>query len=687
MLLLTLSLSVLAPTTTVAIDGTRWLVNGAPTHPGTPAEGLLLNVRMVNATYEDARPESTFDADANVDRFLARLDDYQGAGVDAFTFNLQGGGPSRDTAHRRAVVNSAFNTDGSLKPAYLARVERVLRACDERGMVVILGLFYEAQSARLADEDAVRAGVVAAVTWLRETGLRNVVLEIANEYDHPGFVHPIIRRPSGMVELIELARATWPELLISASGLGHGRVAPEVVAAGDFVLPHFNGTDVAGIPARLAALTASGKPVVCNEDDKSGANAVAALRACVAAGAGYGLMLNDLNQYLPFEWHGPADDPEFYAALAEVSGAPDAAYYPPPESQGGWRQLTDPDDLRTLAGLDPDALAALADWLRASDDRPFAASLVRRGYLCLEVERGRDAATSHEWVKSVSKAICATALAIALERGRAGLGPVELGLDEPCLHLLPAAAPLSDPRKAQITARQLLDHTSGICPESTGVNNYIDWPSTLGHGGDPRTALLAFDPGTGCGYSTLAYQHAALLVEALSGQDYEAFLREHLLAPLGIEQAWFGTLDGEPLGTHASGALGLSARDLARIGWCLAQGGRWAGRQVVPRWYVLASGQPSSTVTTPELRWGLSPRYFALGWELPANLDGASGREGHGIPAELRAKFGSGGQSLAWVPADAGSPARGLVVTRQTGGAGEWAYEEYLRRAVAAVVD
>lgn len=192
MLLLTLSLSVLAPTTTVAIDGTRWLVNGAPTHPGTPAEGLLLNVRMVNATYEDARPESTFDADANVDRFLARLDDYQGAGVDAFTFNLQGGGPSRDTAHRRAVVNSAFNTDGSLKPAYLARVERVLRACDERGMVVILGLFYEAQSARLADEDAVRAGVVAAVTWLRETGLRNVVLEIANEYDHPGFVHPII---------------------------------------------------------------------------------------------------------------------------------------------------------------------------------------------------------------------------------------------------------------------------------------------------------------------------------------------------------------------------------------------------------------------------------------------------------------------------------------------------------------
>ena len=28
-------------------------------------------------------------------------------------------------------------------------------------------------------------------------------------------------------------------------------------------------------------------------------------------------------------------------------------YFPPPESQGGWRKLEKPDDIRQLAGMDP----------------------------------------------------------------------------------------------------------------------------------------------------------------------------------------------------------------------------------------------------------------------------------------------------------------------------------------------
>jgi hypothetical protein len=44
-----------AEATRVSIDGNRWRINGVATHPGTPAEGLLLNVRMVNAVFEDRR--------------------------------------------------------------------------------------------------------------------------------------------------------------------------------------------------------------------------------------------------------------------------------------------------------------------------------------------------------------------------------------------------------------------------------------------------------------------------------------------------------------------------------------------------------------------------------------------------------------------------------------------------------
>ena len=85
------------------------------TYAGTKGEGMLLNVRMVNATFEDRnRPE--FDADANTQEFLAALPDYVGHGVRAFTLNLQGGTPGYEGA-----VNSAFNPDGSLRDPYMRR--------------------------------------------------------------------------------------------------------------------------------------------------------------------------------------------------------------------------------------------------------------------------------------------------------------------------------------------------------------------------------------------------------------------------------------------------------------------------------------------------------------------------------------------------------------------------------------
>jgi hypothetical protein len=84
-------------------------------------------------------------------------------------------------------------------------------------------------------------------------------------------------------------------------------------------------------------------------------------------------------------------------------------------------------------------------------------------------------------------------------------------------------------------------------------------------------------------------------------------------------------------------------------------------------------------VKTPELRWRLNPQIFSHGWELPARLTGEDGRSGEGIPADARSKPGSGGQLIAFVPS------LDLVITRQTGSSGSWGYEEYLRRACAAV--
>lgn len=449
---------------------------------------------------------------------------------------------------------------------------------------------------------------------------------------------------------------------------------------------HFNNTRIEDIPGRIRQLKRHGKLIVCNEDEKVGEAGAKAVEICVANGASWGLMLVESNQRFPFTFQGSNDDPVVYAAMKQLasasgsSNAPPEAYFPEPESRGGWRMLEKPEDIRRLGQMQPERLADLKEWLMNSDDRNFAAVVIRHGYVVLEVERGNSARTDSRRVASCSKAICATALAIASEESRRGNTPRKMTFDDKAFNFMPWAQPLSDPRKAQITVRQLLNHTSGICPEATGAPNDGSWKYVLGHGDDARTAKLAFDPGSGCGYSTHAFAHAALVCENVTGKPYDRFVIEALFKPIGIEHWWFGFYEGgEQYGRHPSHGLGMPARDLARIAYCMLRGGRWKDQQIIPAWFVSETAAATHKVASPEMRWKLNAKIFSHGWELPAQLTGEGGRHGTGIPVDARAKPGSGGQYVAFVPS------LDLVLARQTGSSGDWAYEEFLRRACQAI--
>ena len=167
-----------------------------------------------------------------------------------------------------------------------------------------------------------RAGVVNAARWVRERGFENVLLEIANEYPHQGFAHALIRDPksSGRAHPAGAANSAracscppaatatgastrkWPRRLISCCRIGTARRRSKSLRAS-------------------RSLKKFGKPIVANEDDKTGADAVAALRVSVENGASYGLMLEQHNQRFPFHFDGAADDPVFYAELQEADDA------------------------------------------------------------------------------------------------------------------------------------------------------------------------------------------------------------------------------------------------------------------------------------------------------------------------------------------------------------------------------
>ncbi len=305
----------LCGSTVISLSGSRWFINDKVTNPGSAAEGLLMNVRMVNATFEDPnRPD--FDPDANTSAFLARLPEYAAAGVNAFTFCLQGGNPGYEGA-----INSAFAADGSLRPGAMQRIERVVRACDERGIAVILSFYYQRQIKHLKDEAAIRSGVENATRWIVDRGFKHILIEVANEHAHGGFRNaPVIQTAAGQASLLRRVKQIAPHLLVTASGFSSGRVSPLVAEACDFLSPHWNLTRLEDIPTRIEMLRRFGKALVCNEDLRpDDQDLVSALSISVKHGCGYGLMAKDVNQTYPFRFLGTADSPDFYAALHKLT--------------------------------------------------------------------------------------------------------------------------------------------------------------------------------------------------------------------------------------------------------------------------------------------------------------------------------------------------------------------------------
>lgn len=339
------------PRTHVTIQGDRFFINGRPTYEGRTwdsrkIEGLLMNSRMVQGVFDDLNPETVsrwaypdtgkWDAERNVREFLAAMPEWRRHGLLAFTINFQGGSPEGYSRDQR-WENNAYEPDGTLRPAYAARMKRIIDFADDLGMVVILGYFYFGQDERLLDEAAVVRAVDQATAWVLDHGWRNVIIEVNNEcdirYDHP------ILQPDRVHELIDRIKGATRDgfrLLVSTS-YGGGRIPAEnVVRSSDFVLLHGNGVND---PRRIAAMVKETRvvpgyrpmPIVFNEDDHFNFdvpdnNFTMAVREY--AGWGYfdfrmrGEGFAEGYQSVPVNWGiSSRRKASFFRVLAEITGA------------------------------------------------------------------------------------------------------------------------------------------------------------------------------------------------------------------------------------------------------------------------------------------------------------------------------------------------------------------------------
>ena len=273
--------------TTVSIAGESFHINGSVTYAGRAwnghsIEGLLFNSRMVQGIFDDLNPETAsqwaypdtgkWDPERNTKEFIAAMPGWRRRGLLAFTLNLQGGSPY-GYSKQQPWENSAFAPDGSLRPAYTARLERILNRADELGMVVIVGYFYVGQAVHLRNEAAVIKATDKATHFLLKHGWRNVMVEIDNECDI-GFRHEMLK-PERVSELIARVKATSKRgrrLLVGTSFSGGAIPTESVVRVSDFLLLHGNGVTQPELIAEMVRKTRAiagyaPKPILFNEDD------------------------------------------------------------------------------------------------------------------------------------------------------------------------------------------------------------------------------------------------------------------------------------------------------------------------------------------------------------------------------------------------------------------------------------
>ena len=272
--------------TTISIREEAFYIDGRPTYEGRTwnghrVEGLLFNSRMVQGIFDDLNPATVanwvypdtgeWDPERNSREFIAAMPTWRAHGLLAFTIDLQGGNP-RGYGRQQPWHNSALDSDGSLRPDYITRLEKILDRADELGMVVILGIFYFGQDERLAGEAEVVRAVDNTVDWLLERAYGHLLIELNNECNVDRYEHSILQ-PDRIHELILRVRQRSAGRLLVGTSYGGGTVPREnVVRASDFLLIHGNGVED---PARIAEMVRQTRkvpgyrpvPILFNEDD------------------------------------------------------------------------------------------------------------------------------------------------------------------------------------------------------------------------------------------------------------------------------------------------------------------------------------------------------------------------------------------------------------------------------------
>lgn len=225
----------------------------------------------------------------------------------------------------------------------------------------------------------------------------------------------------------------------------------------------------------------------------------------------------------------------------------------------------------SAAPLPPAAAEAIAAIERGAVESRSDAVLLMRGNEVL-LERYSEGGPRPIELMSVTKSVVALGIGALLADG------LLESLDVPVAHFYPE---WKQGRKAQITVRMLMDHTSGLQNELRPAVEIYPAPDVIQLA---LAAELVHEPGKGYQYNNKAVNLLAGIIQRASGERMDVYLKRRLFDPLGLQpDVWYTDKVGNP---HAMAGLSLNARDTAAIGRLVLDKGKLGERQLVPAEFI-----------------------------------------------------------------------------------------------------
>ena len=236
-------------------------------------------------------------------------------------------------------------------------------------------------------------------------------------------------------------------------------------------------------------------------------------------------------------------------------------------------------------GIDPQLIAELY-FNAARLETLYSLLVVKNGYLIAEDYFNEGSVDQRDLLQSATKSVTSALVGIALNEGLLS------NIDMKMTGFFPEITDrITDPRKKEITIRQLLQMRAGYPWEESHPDL---WKGLLSGHYVPliEDFPLVDDPGTKFHYSNLSSDWLGIIVARAGQTDLSSFAQEHLFSPIGAEAGkWGRDRDGHNTGC---GDLHMTARDAVKFGLLYLNDGEWEGKQIIPADWVRDSLQTHS---------------------------------------------------------------------------------------------